>query len=699
MKKRLFHSSLQSVIVFSMTFHYIRKNDATGTIQRVNGMGVGLALRKLKVRDSKLPLACKVEIIRFAADILNDAMKNGFVHGDIKLDNLAVTNDGSVIINGYDRPRRSSITPEGTMSIPGDIYGLGIVMLELFSGQRGIELPLEQNLHNQTVLQIFLGIDWQEWATQPWLSTMQEYLISLLFFEPSQRPHPLDIANILKEASQTTNSLGIQAHMQYHGLKVSMEQESLEMAQALRSSTLISPVEVMADSEGTATGFFTRDKIAEMFNQPIAEDVVRRTEWSPEPTEPVIAPTVQPAHRPPVPPIPSNRAPSHPHPGDVSLDLPPRTPNAQQWTSSEPDIPTQPKWTPPPTRPVEPEPPKSVQPPVQSQWQPPTSQRVSEQPTATNPAPAPLQPAPPWNTTPNHMGGVQPVEEQPTPSIPPQSSAQPHFQAPPPPPTQPSFQAPPPTPIPPPPTFPGTPNSVPNIGAGQQPPQPSWSKPASPQSVAIGAGGQNLYGTSNQGQMTGGMDKRLLIGAGIGALLFLVVAGVLAWILLSDDAEPVENTTIEVETIRPEKIAEPEALPEPSEDEVEEVEEVEEAPPPPKPKTTRKPTPKQSTSKKTSTRKTSTKKKSTTKTQPKQTTVAPTTVGVGEFSVTIQFDKPATLKCGDGQSKDFVNQTKMTFQTRTACRINTEDGEQGALSASKSGTIQCTLSGTRIRCR
>ena len=652
-------------------------------------MGVGLALRKLQVRDSKLPLACKVEIVRFAADILNDAMKNGFVHGDIKLDNLAVTNDGSVIINGYDRPRRSSITPEGTMSIPGDIYGLGIVMLELFSGQREIELPLEQNLHNQTVLQIFLGIDWQEWTTQPWLSTMQEYLISLLFFEPSQRPHPLDIANILKEASQTTNSLGIQAHMQHHGLKVSMEQESLEMAQALRSSALISPVEVMADSEGTATGFFTRDKIAEMFNQPIAEDVVRRTEWSPEPTDPIIAPTVQPASRPPVPPsvsTPSNAnvASSNPHPGDVSLDLAPPSPSpsgpkAQQWMPSQPDVPTQPKWTPPvppqpPTRPVES--PRSVQPAQPSQWQPSASAspRVSEQPTATNPAPA--HQLPPWNQRNQGNQTVQPVKEQPTPSIPPQSVTPP----------------PSPTPIPPPPTFPGTQNAVPNIARGHQPPpQPAWSQPAGSQNVAIGAGGQNLHSSSNQGQLTGGMDKRILLGAGIGGVIFLIMAGVLAWVLLSDDTPSVDNATIEVETIEPEKIAEPEAIPEPAEDEIEEVEPVQEAPPPkPKP-----------TVKKSPPKKPRTQKKSTTKAKPKsqKTVVAPTTVGVGEFSVTIRFDKPATLKCGDGQSKDFVRQTKMTFKTRTACRINTEDGEQGALSASKSGTIQCTLSGTRIRCR
>ena len=132
----------------AMTFHYIRKDDTNGTIQRVNGMGVGVPIRQL-CPNGILPLKSNLELLRFCADILNDAMKNGFVHGAIKIENLAVQNDGSLIINGYDRPRRSSITPEGTMSIPGDIYGMGIVLLELFSGQVNIELPLDQNLHNQ----------------------------------------------------------------------------------------------------------------------------------------------------------------------------------------------------------------------------------------------------------------------------------------------------------------------------------------------------------------------------------------------------------------------------------------------------------------------------------------------------------------------------------------------------------------------
>ena len=41
---------------------------------------------------SVLPTQKQYKILRFCSDILNDAMKNGFVHGDIKMDNLAVQN-------------------------------------------------------------------------------------------------------------------------------------------------------------------------------------------------------------------------------------------------------------------------------------------------------------------------------------------------------------------------------------------------------------------------------------------------------------------------------------------------------------------------------------------------------------------------------------------------------------------------------
>jgi hypothetical protein len=63
------------------------------------------------------------------------------------------------------------------------------------------------------------------------------------------------------------------------------------------------------------------------------------------------------------------------------------------------------------------------------------------------------------------------------------------------------------------------------------------------------------------------------------------------------------------------------------------------------------------------------------------------------------FANEATLQCGDGQSREFVRQTEMIFKSRTACRITSTNGERGALTAQKDGTIQCTVAGEKIRCR
>lgn len=670
-------------------------------------MGMGLPLLKLQGTQRKLPLACNIEIIRFAADILNDSLKNKFVHGDIKMENLSVLNDGSLIINGYDRPRRNSITPEGSISSAGDIYGLGIVMLELLSGKRNIELPLDENLHNQTVLQIFLGIEWQEWAQQPWLSTMQEYLISLLFYDPGQRPHPLDIANILKEASQTTTSLSVQQYMMHNGLSVKNEQESLEMARTLRSSTLISPVEVMADSEGTATGYFTRDKIAQMFQEPVEEERARRTEWSPDAGSEnqsvdtsmnLLRPVSQqsPAPYSPLPQVssqPTATNPTSPPPRPAAHHTQDPWSNRQSMaTPPQPQIPTP---TPPPTPATQP---SNQRPSRQSvpTWQ--------EQPTATNPTPPPPRPSThqtpiqqPWQAAPPAI----PVQEQPTPSLPPRPQNRHTNRVP--------VQTPPPTPATQQPFAIGVGQSVPNQARpASNTPVPNWATPPPPPPPP-----NITIGTRNpSGGLSGGTNKWILIG-GAGLVLLLLTIGLLVWQLFFTNTDETASNNSTTDQITLEQVEDAPEI----EEEIEVINEPEEQPvkvepkptvakPPAKKKTTKRTSsksqttkPKKSSSTKSSSTKSSTRKSTSKKSTTQQSTPAPTTVGVGEFSVTITFQKEATLKCGDGQSKDFVRQTTMTFQTRTACRINTEDGERGALTASKSGTIQCSLSGERIRCK
>jgi hypothetical protein len=664
-----------------MTFHYIRKNDTQATIQRANGLGMGASVRNL-CRKGILPLRSNIEILRFCADILNDAMKNGFVHGDIKMDNLAVQNDGSIIINGYDRPRRSSITPEGTLSIPGDIYGLGVIMLELFSGQQNIELPLDEKLHNEKVLQIFLQINWQEWSHQPWLPTMQEYLISLLFYDPTQRPHPLDIANILKEASQTTTSFGLMEYIQRNGIRTSSQEETLEAARSLRSSALINPVEVMADSEGTATGYFTRDKIAEMFQEPIAEEQARRQEWTPEPQVQVPPPV-------PTPPV---------QPPNFATPQPPQQP--KMWEQPAPPVQTPPPVvpTPPPIQQTPPEQNPWQQPrstpsvePVQSKpWEqpapaqnPPWEQSAPPQVNASTPAPGwenpepkPWeQPAPPVQTPPPTVPTPPPwsqphqaPQERPTPSVSPASEqptvSNPYIQSGS---VTPGMAASIPEP-PPPPVF--------NVGVGQQSPPNFQASPPPPPS-----GGTSLQG---------GIPKQwLLIGGAVLLLLIVTIIGAVWW-FSKDSNQPTSNEFVKPREPIEEPAIEPsEPAQEPAEEEVEEVQEV--APPP-------KPTPKRRTTPKRSTTPTKSTRTPTKTTKPQKITQAAKTVGVSSFDVTIAFSGEATLQCGDGQSKDFVRQTTMTFQTRTVCRITSVNDERGALTATKSGTIQCSAAGEKIRC-
>jgi cytoskeletal protein RodZ len=262
-----------------MAFHYIRKFGKEGALQRIDGLQSGLTLNKLR-HNSTLPLRVSIEILAFIADALNDALKNGFVHGDLKMENICITPEASVVINGYGRPRRNTFAPEGIPEFSSDIYGLGIIMLELLANKRGLQLPLEESLHNRLVIETFTQIDWQEWSEQPWLSNMQEFLISLLFFTKESRPHPLDIANILTNSIPTTVGVSIKEFLTQNSFSFPTK-ESLAQPTIL-SGTAISAVELVADStQGMATGFWTKDKIAEMFHDNIVDDFALQEDWKP----------------------------------------------------------------------------------------------------------------------------------------------------------------------------------------------------------------------------------------------------------------------------------------------------------------------------------------------------------------------------------------------------------------------------------
>ena len=672
-----------------MAFHYIRKYGSEGTLQRIDGLGSeGLSLRRFNLHHD-LPLRVSLEIIVFLADMVSDAMKNGFVHGDIKSENINILQDGSIILNGYGRPRRQTIAPEGVLSIPGDVYSLGILMLELFSGQQNIELPLEEMMHNQKVLKVFLSIDWREWELETWLPTMQEYLISLLFFEASSRPHPLDVANILSEALMATKPPNLPEFILRNNVQIHDPKEQLAAASTLRNS-LMTPVEVVADSsQGVVTGFWSKDKIAQMFQQDVEEDEALQEEWQP---------------------------PNQSTPPQKTTPEPPRFEQAPQPPPQQNQFNQQQRTAPPYNHeqnlPIQEEkttsPPPSLQDPYQNpghdfqqqnhqsssgrgtQSQPPQNQ--NQQPFGQQNRNQFNQPnqiqrdhfSEPEVTAPPMIPGEIPSlsnfnqrNEPPPPRQvrqpePPRQQVQP--------PQQPAFsigagqQS----------TAPPVPQiqnqNAPQFSTGQQPQQQQQQQPQYGQQQKNQAVNQPYNPTANSAVQSSSNKKLFIIIGLVSAFLILVIAiAIVALLMNNNDSSSKEDLAVE----------ETRKIIEPVDDQNDTAEEVipvkkEVVKPKPKAKTTIKRTPKP---------------KVIAKPKPK---LAPTIVSSADFQVQIKFrGQKGMVSCGDGQKKDFAEMIMMKFKTAQSCRIENEDGARGVITARKEGSINCKLDASeeKILCK
>lgn len=667
-----------------MAFHYIRKYGSEGTLQRIDGLGSeGLSLRRFNLHHD-LPLRVSLEIIVFLADMVSDAMKNGFVHGDIKSENINIMLDGSIILNGYGRPRRQTIAPEGVLSIPGDVYSLGILMLELFSGQQDLELPLEEMMHNQKVLEVFLSIDWREWESEAWLPTMQEYLISLLFFEASSRPHPLDVANILSEALMATKPPNLPAFILRNNVQIHDPKEQLAAASTLRNS-LMTPVEVVADSsQGVVTGFWSKDKIAQMFQQDVEEDEALQEEWQP-PNQSSPPPKT-------IPEPPRFEQAPQPPPQQNPFNQQQITAATSNYGQNLPILEEKTTFPPP-----------SLQAPYQNpghNFQQQNRQSSSGQGTQSQPPqnqnqqPFGQQNRNQFNQ-PNQIQRDHFSEQEVTepPMIPVEIPSLSNFnqrnEPPPPrqerPPEPPRQQVQPPQP----PAFsigagqqstaPPVPQiqnqNAPQFSTGQQPQQhPQYRQQQQNQSV------NQLYNLTANSAVQSSSNKKLFIIIGLVSAFLILIITIVVLLMNNNDSPPKEDLAVEetrkiIEPVDDQNdTAEEEAIP--VKKEVVKLKQ--------KAKTTIKRTPKP---------------KVIAKPKPK---LAPIIVSSADFQVQIKFrGQKGMVSCGDGQKKDFAEMIMMKFKTAQSCRIENEDGARGVITARKEGSINCKLdaSGEKILCK
>ena len=718
-----------------MAFHYIRKYGSEGTLQRIDGFGTkGISLRRFCFHHN-LSLRSSLEILAFVADIVSDAMKNSFIHGDISSENINILQDGSIILNGYGRPRRQTLAPEGTLSIPGDVYSLGVLMLEILSGQSDIELPLEETMHNQKVLEIFLSIDWKEWNTQPFLPTMQEYLISLLFFDPSSRPHPLDVANILSEALHTAQPPSLPEFIHQNNIQIQDQKEQLAEASTLRSS-IMTPVEVTADSsQGVATGFWSRDKIAKMFQSEMTEDQAVQEEWKPPEQH-------QQSHQPPPPQdIPPPSVPSY-NQNQNNFDQPPtlhQAPGYRELRNS----------TPPSNNGNYGNPPLLENNGGYGYGIPIRKEQTTSEPASLHQAPPPrLQnlnqtQAPHWEQNQN-QGFNQGFNQ--TPYGQPNQIQQNHFTA---------------HEVTAPPTIPDLPSiqnlnrtappelkqSIPthqsiqaqspyqsqppqeqvrqhpihqiSIGAGQQHSQmhqgqigqvqhqQTYQQQPTPQ-LSIGSG-QHQNNNHRSGEpLTGGANKKLLlIIGGAGLFLFLILTGITIALMFKDDKPENETTKAEDITEKEEPANEPTEKPteEPSEEDEPVKALIKEPAKEPVKKSVKKSVKEPVKPRTTSSKNKTTSVSKATKTPNQKETAPPKTssepidnMANKNFEITVNFSgQDNKISCNEYRG-NFDSSTQFTVKSLQYCKVETEDGAKGVFRVHKSMTVNCRTSGNRVNC-
>jgi hypothetical protein len=75
------------------------------------------------------PFRISMEVAAMLCAIVDIAAEDGETHGDIGVDHVFMTADGSVGISGFGKQRRKSRTPEGSpRGKRTDLYGLGKVI-------------------------------------------------------------------------------------------------------------------------------------------------------------------------------------------------------------------------------------------------------------------------------------------------------------------------------------------------------------------------------------------------------------------------------------------------------------------------------------------------------------------------------------------------------------------------------------------
>lgn len=170
-------------------FHYVRTLGEDGGVDACSGAAIGLDLASV-LQDGLPPHNIVLQILAGLCEIIDIAEEDRQVHGDIHLEHLFVDDTGAISLEAYGQ--RRSRAPESRPRSESDLYGLGAVGFELFSGRT---LPAfdrrDADQHDDAVIDAILTVDFGD-LNEELVGDVQWFLAKLLSYDPNERPSALE---------------------------------------------------------------------------------------------------------------------------------------------------------------------------------------------------------------------------------------------------------------------------------------------------------------------------------------------------------------------------------------------------------------------------------------------------------------------------------------------------------------------------
>ncbi|MFT5684064.1 MAG: hypothetical protein ACI8RZ_005005 [Myxococcota bacterium] len=351
-----------------MSFYYLREPGTEGQLLTEKGEAPGVPLSDL-LDQGPLPHRVALELIGSVSDILTIAEEDGATHGDLKPGVVKIDGAGAVAVEGFGQPRRGGRAPEGApVGITTDTYGMGLLLHAMLTAEAFGVIPRQRDEHDQVIVDRLLGVDWVSIKDRKWFDDVLRFICSMLSFEPGERPHPLDVANIFYEVVTQLDppDLTTWAAQRMGRVSGGRSTPTETVEEDLGGPTSLNDpmsgtggFRVAASAKGESTAFWSKERIAALLADDEDDEGTppRRQVWSPtgEPHRPSVAPLPGPDSVSPV------NLPEPPR--NLEPPAPPRPPPLRAAPRPEPEPEPAPYIEPPRVQPPRPEPEPQAPPP------------------------------------------------------------------------------------------------------------------------------------------------------------------------------------------------------------------------------------------------------------------------------------------------------------------------------------------------